>query len=92
MMHERNPDARWLKPLGSLNFVGKTSTTKTAILEMLLDLIFVFKQNQKIVLGINDLSVIQMSNLWRVVFKSLCLLIDSDTNQSLTPLDWGEAS
>lgn len=92
MMHERNPDVRWLKPLESLNFVEKTSITKTAILKTLRELIFVFKQNQKIVLGINDLSVIQTSNLWRVVFKSLCLLIDSDTNQSLTPLAWGEAS
>ncbi len=79
MMHEKNPDARWLKPSGSLNFVGKTSITKTAILKTLRELIFVFKQNQKIVLGINDLSVIQLSNYWRVVFKSLCLLIDPDT-------------
>ena len=79
MMHEKNQDARWLKPLESLNFVVKTLTIRIAILGMLLGQTFVFKQNQKIVLGINDLSVIQLSNYWRVVFKSLCLLIDPDT-------------
>ena len=92
MMHEKNQDARWSKHLESLNFVAKTLTIRIAILGTLLGLIFVFKQNQKIVLGINDLSVIQLSNYWRVVFKSLCLLIDSDTNQSLTSLNWGGAS
>lgn len=91
MMHEKNQDERWLKPLASLSFVVKTLITRIATPAIALGRIFAFKPNQKIVLGINNLSVIQLSNLWRVVFKSLCLLIDSDNKQSPASfyLGWG---
>jgi len=66
MTHEKNQDARWLKPLVSQNFVARTLITRIETLEIPLVKTFVFKQKRKIVLGINNLLVSQLSNFWQV--------------------------
>jgi len=81
MMHERNQDARWSKPLESLNFVEKMLTIRIAIRKIALVKTFVFKVSQKIVPETADnLSVMRLSNLRRGSFflSSISLLIESD--------------